>query len=111
MSQRHYHLKIILAHTLEKGNLLTIDELALALCTDVDVITSLIEYHIIHPRGKTLNTWRFGSEDLSRAKRAIILQKDLEINLMGIGIILDLLDEVKILKEEVDFTSKSNERK
>jgi chaperone modulatory protein CbpM len=53
--------------------------------------------------GATTRAWQFDSYDLYRAKKAITLQKDLEINMIGIGIILDLLDEIKELKQEIDL--------
>lgn len=95
------HLKAILGQLLEE-NPLTLDELSRAVNVDIKSILLLVDYHIIQPVGKTPQTWRFGSLDLSRAKKAIALQNELEINMAGIGIVLDLLDEIQQLRKEIE---------
>lgn len=100
------HLKVILGQLLEESPL-TLDELSRATSVDVKTIILLVDYHIIQPAGKTPQTWRFDSLDLYRAKKAITLQKDLELNITGIGIVLDLLDEIKHLREEMEHFTKN----
>lgn len=61
-------------------------------------ISDLIAYEIIHPQGKTPRDWTFNLRELQRIKRAVRLQRDLDVNLAGIAILLDLLDEMDRLR-------------
>ncbi|MFK5915152.1 MAG: chaperone modulator CbpM [Woeseiaceae bacterium] len=45
--------------------------------------------------------WRFSVNSLHRARTAIRLQRDLGINIAGIALALDLLDEIKILESRM----------
>jgi chaperone modulatory protein CbpM len=99
------HLKAILGQLLEESPL-TLDELSRAVYVDVKTIVLLVDYQIIQPVGKTPQTWRFGSLDLHRAKKAIALQRDLEINYDAISIVLDLLDEIQSLQKEIQHLTK-----
>jgi chaperone modulatory protein CbpM len=100
------HLKILLGKILEDFPL-TLEELSRAAHADVQTVTLLIEYNIIQPSGNTPHTWRFRSLDLYRTKKAIALQKDLELNMAAIGVVLDLLDEIQHLREEIEHSSKA----
>ncbi len=42
--------------------------------------------------------WRFGGASLHRAHAALRLQRDLEINLAGVALALELLDEIESLR-------------
>ena len=45
--------------------------------------------------------WRFDLAALRRVRTALRLQRDLEINLAGVAVVLDLLDEVKQLRSRL----------
>jgi chaperone modulatory protein CbpM len=42
--------------------------------------------------------WRFAATSLRRARLALRLQRDLEINLAGVALALDLMDEIEQLR-------------
>lgn len=46
--------------------------------------------------------WRFSGAALRRARTALRLQRDLEINLAGVALVLELLDELEQLRRELD---------
>jgi len=48
------------------------------------------------PRGA--GVWRFDGYAVVRVQRAVRLQQDLGVNLAGIGLALDLLDEIEALR-------------
>jgi len=60
-------------------------------------IDSFIEQHT----GITLKCWQFSGESIIRVQEAIRLQRDLGINLPGTALALELLDEVKALRQQV----------
>jgi chaperone modulatory protein CbpM len=70
----------------------------------VEFIVELVEYGVIAPLDNgTANQWAFDAPALARLNRALRLHRDLEINLPGLAISLDLLDEVQRLRQQVDL--------
>ena len=70
-----------------------------------NVIQHLIQYDVIHPKS-TEPEMKFDLAQLQRVQTALRLQHDLEINLIGVALVLDLLDEVKDLREQAAFFEK-----
>ena len=68
-----------------------------------DFIQSLVEHDIVRPHGETLEEWLFSLEQLERVKTAKRLQRDLEINLAGIALVLDLLEELDELRARIEL--------
>jgi chaperone modulatory protein CbpM len=56
-------------------------------------IIELVEYGVIEPRGSTADKWRFQGLNIVRAKKAHRLSRDLGINIAGVAMIIDLLEE------------------
>lgn len=84
------------------------DDLQLSLrelCQDCGVhaetVIELVEHGVLEPRGRAPGEWQFVGHDLLRIKRALRLQRDLAINLAGIALSLDLLDEIRYLQRKL----------
>lgn len=70
----------------------------------VEVVTELVEYGVIAPLAEDeTEDWVFDAAALVRLQRALRLQRDLEINLPGLAVSLDLIDEVQRLRRQVDL--------
>ncbi|CRL49095.1 MULTISPECIES: chaperone modulator CbpM [Pseudomonas] len=67
--------------------------------SDVYVI-EIVEHGILEPQGKQPKDWRFNDYELSLAKRAAKLRRDLELEWEGVALALDLLEEVQQLRAE-----------
>ena len=52
----------------------------------------------IEPSGETQQDWRFTGSALRRARLALRLTRDLEVNAAGVALALDLLDEIAELQ-------------
>jgi chaperone modulatory protein CbpM len=79
---------------------LTLDEVCRACATETTVIVALVEEGVLEPStpdGET-DKWVFSGSNLRRARIALRLRRDLEINLAGIALMLDLLDEIESLR-------------
>lgn len=81
-------------------------ELSLAeLCRACDVpaesLLGLVDEGILEPRGRDPLQWRFGGASLRRARTALQLQRDLDINLAGVALALDLLQEAERLRARI----------
>ncbi|RDI41812.1 chaperone modulator CbpM [Aquicella lusitana] len=71
-----------------------------------DFIQDLIEYEIVHPEGELPEEWQFDLDELQRIKTALRLQRDLEVNLAGVAVVLDLLDEMERLRARMAMLEK-----
>ena len=53
---------------------------------------------VLTPIGEAPNEWRFAGASLRRARLALTLTRELEINAPGVALALDLMDEIEALK-------------
>ncbi len=77
---------------------MTIVELAHASRTPEEMIMSWVSEGVLSPAGSSPEDWRFGGDSLRRAKTAAPLTHDLELNVPGVALALDLLDEIAQLR-------------
>ena len=74
----------------------------LEICRLCDVnarhIVEMVEEGIIVPRGSSPMYWRFSGLMMKRAQVAMRLERDLEVNLAGAAMIIDLLEEMESLR-------------
>ena len=85
---------IITAIIIEETTPVYFDELCHTLHTEDTFITALIEYEILTPSGQSTKDWHFDSNNLKRAKTAVSFHQDLGVNLNGIALAFQLLDEM-----------------
>ena len=69
-----------------------------------DIVVEMVEYGIVTPAADQApaERWQFSTDALLRMRRAQRLLSDLELNLPGLALILELLDQVDTLQHEVD---------
>ena len=53
---------------------------------------------LLRPQGCQPDDWRFSGDEIRRARLAVRLQHDLDLNLAGTALALDLLDELDRLR-------------
>jgi len=69
------------------------------LCGSSDqIIELLVDEGVLHPWGKRPKEWRFSGREVSRARRVLRLQRDLDLNLAGAALALELLEEIESLR-------------
>lgn len=68
-----------------------------------EFVIKLVDYGIIAPLEDTPEAlqWQFNVAALSRLRKALRLQRDLKMNLPGLAMSLELLDEVEEMRREV----------
>lgn len=68
-----------------------------------EFVIKLVSYGIITPVEEVpeARRWQFDVEALNRLQKAMRLQRDLKLNLPGLAVSLDLLDEVQDMRREV----------
>ncbi|MDH3279837.1 MAG: chaperone modulator CbpM [Gammaproteobacteria bacterium] len=90
---------------LEEEARLTLRELCDACVVNADFICELVDEGMLEPAGQEKSHWYFTGISLRRVRRAQRLQRDLGINLAGVALALDLLDEVDQLREQLNRLS------
>ena len=66
------------------------------------VVIEMVEEGIIEPDGSSQTEWTFEYRAITRIQRAHRLQRDLDINLPGVALSVDLLDEIDELRRELE---------
>ncbi|KXS52670.1 MAG: hypothetical protein AWU57_2948 [Marinobacter sp. T13-3] len=68
-----------------------------------EFIIKLVDYGIIAPleESEEARQWQFDVAALNRLQKAIRLQRDLKLNLPGLALSLDLLDEVNTMRRDM----------
>ncbi len=77
---------------------LTLAELCQACGVHAEYIVELVEEGVLEPAGRDPRGWRFAGTHIRHATVAVRLQRDLQVNPAGIGLALQLLDEVQQLR-------------
>lgn len=85
---------------------LTVEELCEVCNIKMETVQTLVEYAIVQPQNDATGQWMFNIENLQRIKIALRLQQDLEVNAAGAALILEMLDEMKALRNQVAIMEK-----
>jgi chaperone modulatory protein CbpM len=80
---------------------MSIVEISQATRAPEDLIMAWVSEGVLSPAGSSPEDWRFSGESLKRAKTAAHLSHDLELNTPGVALALDLLDEIKRLRNQL----------
>ncbi len=78
---------------------MSIIELCQTINIEQEDLVAWVQEGILNPIGNSPEDWCFSGDALSRAKKALRLSRDLEINTPGVAMVLDLLDEISDLKK------------
>ena len=78
---------------------LTLQQLCQSAAVEPEFVLNLVEYEVLTPQGEHAVNWRFRSRDLARLRRAERIIRDFELNISGLALVMQLLDEITILRE------------
>lgn len=77
---------------------LSIEELARYSGLHIQHLLEMVEAGVLEPESSARGQWRFSQRALYRARVSVRLQRDLGVNLPGVALALDLLEEVRRLR-------------
>lgn len=97
------HMQIIESTVVENEVEMTFFELCHAVNAEEDRVKEWVDEGILTPSGKEREQWKFSGEALSRAKQAMRLSRDLEINTPGVALALDLIEELNKLRKSLNI--------
>ena len=92
---------------IEEQSRLSLRELCDACAVHVEFIFELVDEGVIEPSGIDRSHWYFSGISLQRIRTAKHLQRDLGLNLAGVALALDLIDEVQQLRAQLTKPSGS----
>jgi chaperone modulatory protein CbpM len=70
-----------------------------------DLVYEMIDEGVLTPEGPSPETWRFNAVAIKRIQVACRLQNDLRVNLPGVALALDLLEELEELRSRAKLLS------
>lgn len=56
---------------------------------------------LLHPRGDARSEWRFSADQCERARRALRLQRELDLEASAVPLVMDLLGEMQRLRRRI----------
>ena len=84
----------------DESTLLTIQDLSRMCAVDERHIVELVEEGVLNVV-EYRSEWHFTGAALRRARLAVRLERDLELNLPGVALALDLVEELQQLRREL----------
>lgn len=91
-------IKPIVATILDERVELSLEDMCRACDRHAEWIIELVEVGILDPVGSEKEQWQFPGPSLKKAHAAMRLERDLELNLPGIALALDLIEEIEELR-------------
>ena len=98
--------KDILVLSMEAQSELSLDELCEVCHVTQAYIHELVEYGTIEPRGVSLEMWRFTPYHIRRIQTVKRLQQDLDVNVPGAALAVDLLEQIDRMRVQLQLLEK-----
>jgi chaperone modulatory protein CbpM len=85
----------------EESALLTVKDLSRMCAVEERHIVQYVEEGVLHIAEIGTTEWHFTGAALRRARLALRLERDLEINLAGVALALELMEELEHLRRKL----------
>jgi len=95
-------LPLLAGELLEEEVEFTLAELCSACGVPAERVLELVQEGIAEPVGGEYGNWRFRGVSIRRVHRAVRLERDLGVNVAGVALALDLLEELERLQRRLD---------
>lgn len=89
---------------------LSLTEVGRTCAASTEWIIELVNEGVLEPSGTEPAEWRFAGTCVRRVHMAMRLQRDLKINIAGVALALDLLDEIESLRSRVGLARTAGDR-
>lgn len=96
-----YRQSLLQGVVVEEEVHLTVHELCRACQAPLEQVQVWVVEGVLEPIGQAPQEWRFTGQSLRRARLALRLTRDLEVNASGVALALDLLDEIAALQAQL----------
>jgi chaperone modulatory protein CbpM len=92
---------ILTGKIIENGSRLTLRQLCDTCAVRADYIIQLVDEGLIEPIGMEKSHWCFSAISVKRVKKAKRLQRDLGINIAGVALAVELIEEIEYLRSRL----------
>ena len=65
-----------------------------------DTVNEMVSWGIAEPKGSNPDNWLFTQNDYERIERAVRFRRELEINIPGAALALELIEEIQNLRNK-----------
>lgn len=79
----------------------TLTELTRICGSSSRTVRMMVTEGLLRPEGGSPEEWRFSGLEIRRARRALRLKRDLDLNLAGVALALDLLEEIESMRARI----------
>ncbi|VAW74563.1 hypothetical protein MNBD_GAMMA15-2017 [hydrothermal vent metagenome] len=93
--------KILNGVLIDEQTRMSLGEVCRACSRHAEWVIDLVEEGVLDPTGPSPERWHFSPAALQRALIATRLQRDLALNLAGVALALDLLEEIEALRAQL----------
>ncbi len=100
--------KMLVAELVDEQIEFSLSDLCLACDREDSWIIKLVDEGMLDPKGKNQQDWRFSGASLRRVYSAMRLERDLGVNIAGLALALDLMDEIEQLRFRIKLYENSN---
>ena len=69
--------------------------------SSIEWVVELVHEGVLEAEGPSADEWRFSGATLSRAIQARRLQRELDLSLHGVALVLELMDEIESLRQQL----------
>lgn len=94
-------LSVLQCQVVEEEVEMTLGQLCQASDADHALIQQLVAHGVLEPRGSAPQGWVFVGASLQRTRVALRLMRDLELNLPGAALAVDLLEQIARLQRDL----------
>ena len=91
------NLEILSGELLDEGTEITLVHLCRSCSVQAEIVEAMVEQGILEPAGKRGHHWCFPASSIQRIRIALRLQRDLDVNLAGAALALELLERIEEL--------------
>ncbi|MGB5627731.1 MAG: chaperone modulator CbpM [Woeseiaceae bacterium] len=93
--------RILSGTLLDEQAELSLEDIGRLCSRSTEWVIELVEQGVLEPTGDSWQGWRFSGTSLVRARVARRLQRDLDINVEGVALAIELMDEIRLLRERL----------
>lgn len=100
---------VLQSEIIETRRELSLSDLCQVCTVTSERVVQLVDEGLVEPVGREPAEWRFSGRSIRRVVVAERLSRDLRLNAAGAALVLDLLDEVKQLRQRLTRLEETDE--
>ena len=91
---------------ISEGQGYSLEDVCRRINLEEDFVVQCVDFGIAEVEGRGRAEWHFSPTTIVRIQRAWRLRRDLDINFTGLGVVLDLLDDIEDMRREITVLRK-----